>query len=240
MLWWIIGIWLTSGIILPVCYLLSMAYHWLVSHFAAWAFRLTGRHPSEMPLISKLRQARAYLVAGAIGVCALVLLFAGSSSEFTPDAALARATAAQGTTAEATQFQAPSSVTLSPALAPVSTKPVQAVTDSGDQMVASVVRPTESSAPREADGSVSVGSKTVVVVENLGDTSSDHRAEDVVTQPVVAAVVVTAPIPHQAFHKALRADHWRRPARVSSPSVQPSIPRSSGAWPYAPNGGTNG
>ena len=54
MLWWFIGVWLASGAVLPVCWLLSMAYR---------------------AAAKKIGPKGLYVLSGLVSIGALILLF---------------------------------------------------------------------------------------------------------------------------------------------------------------------
>jgi hypothetical protein len=225
MAWWIIGVWLASGIIVPLCWLLSITYRWLSARAAALAFRITGRHPSDMPLLVRMRWMRPYLVSGLLGAGALMLLFAGSSDP-APGTALVRTTAVPILKAAPAPRHPSDSVTLSPSLASLATDLAQAA-----------------AAPAEAGASAFIGCKTVTAHETPVDASSDRQTEDVAWQPAIETITGTSPAHHQALHKELRADLRPRHTRARGPSVQRTIgPSGNGTWLYppTPNSGING
>jgi hypothetical protein len=110
MLWWFIGVWLASGAVLPVCWLLSMAY----------------RAASK-----KIGPNGPYVVfSGLVSIGALILLFVCPfrSSDITMrgmTSAPAVAQAPMTPAAEAKPIQLLTSATLSPSPAQFSVKPAQ-------------------------------------------------------------------------------------------------------------------
>jgi hypothetical protein len=109
MLWWFIGVWLASGAVLPVFWLLSMAY------------RAASKRIGPKGL---------YVLSGLVGIGALILLFVcpfGDSDismrEMTSAPAVAQAPMTSA--AEAKPIQLLTSTTFSPSPAQFSERPVQ-------------------------------------------------------------------------------------------------------------------
>ena len=109
MLWWFIGVWLASGAVLPVCWLLSRAY----------------RAASK-----KIGQKGLYVLSGLVSIGALILLFMrpfGASNITIRDMPSASAVAQTPmmSAAEAKPIQLLTSDTLSLSLAQFAAKPAQ-------------------------------------------------------------------------------------------------------------------
>jgi hypothetical protein len=212
MLWWIIGVWLASGAVLPVFWLLSMAYRWLAS--------------------SKIGPKGLCALSGLVGtgVGALILAFVCSVSDSiitTRDMPSASAVAQAPMThlAEARSIQL--LVILSPSPAQFSAKPTQADTD----MEKGEVRGGLLREPPPLGEAEQVA--TIRDMEQSAGDGASRPADAVVPQVSVLAALLTA-----APHPKLDVKRGTPHRHAGGPSVRPYVIRSSsrGMWLFAPNG----
>ena len=138
MLWWFIGVWLASGAVLPVCWLLSMAY----------------RAASK-----KIGPEGLYVLSGLVSIGALILLFVSPfcDSNITmrdiPPASAVAAQAPVTSAAGAEAIQLLTWTTLSPSSSQFSAKPAQTeLLDAAEQVASSQPRIHRGSAHRRTSG----------------------------------------------------------------------------------------
>jgi hypothetical protein len=136
MLWWLI-IWLASGLVVPALLLLAMAHRWLAPSFAG----LRGRLPSPRPS----PRAKRYMLAGAVGISALALVYAGMRNSFS--------TAIQTVEPPATLAQVPAK------LVPANAEGAQAATPVPADLLP-VVPSSVELAPGQKDGATNGGAPT--------------------------------------------------------------------------------
>ena len=154
MLWWFIGVWLASGAVLPVCWLLSMAYH---------------------AASKKIGPKGLYVLSGLVSIGALILLFVSPDRDSNitmrdmPSAsAVAQAPMTSAAAAEAKPIQLLTSATLSLSLAQFSAKPAQ----------------TEPPSFGAAEQVASIQPQFVDVGESANDDASRQDAAAPLTAPV--------------------------------------------------------
>jgi uncharacterized RDD family membrane protein YckC len=242
MLWWLIGIWLASGAVLPVFWLISMAYRWLTSSPAKWAFKLPVHRPDGTGIALKVRHIGLYVLFNLVSMGALILLLVGSfcNSNITMRDLLSASTVAQARAtkpAEARPILSSASPASSPSSAQmISAKPAEAGTDGEGVALLGLLRDSRSLG--EAEQVASIRPQNGGVKGSAEDDAS-HNTGEAVPQVPAAATLVTVPVTALAavpiYHKVLH-----RPARGSSAHPY-ATPPSRGTWLYAPisNGGAN-
>ena len=84
MLWWLIGGWVASGLLIPTLWLLSVAGHGFFVR-SSHDIQEEAAAPSPPPSSKRTRRNRGhigrFLLSGLVGVGALILLFIGSFSD---------------------------------------------------------------------------------------------------------------------------------------------------------------
>jgi hypothetical protein len=216
MLWWLIGIWLASGALLPALWLLSMAYRWLAS---------ANIGPKGLHMLSGLV---------GIGIGALILLFVCSFSDAIitmrpmPSAtAVAQTPMTHLAAARPIQLL----VTLSPSPARFSAKPTQADTDiEKGEVGGSLLGQPPSLGEAEQVAPIQPG------IGDVGQRAGDgvgRPTDAVVPQASVLAALLTA-----ALHPKLDVKRGTPHLDARGPSVRPYVTRSSsrGIWLFTPNG----
>ena len=216
MLWWIIGVWLASGTVLPAFWLLSMVYRWLAS--------------------LKIGPKGLCVLSGLVGtgVGALILAFVcsfGNSIITMRDMPSASALPRAPMThlVEARPIQ--SLVILSPSPAQVSAKPTQADTaiEEGEVRRGLLREPP----------SLGEAEQVAPVQPGIGDTGQSARdGASRPTDAVVPQVSVLAALLTAALHPKLDVKRGTPHRYARGPSVRPYVTRSSsrGIWLFAPNG----
>ena len=122
MLWWFIGVWLASGAVLPVCWLLSLAYR---------------------AVSKKIGPKGLYVLSGLVSIGALILLFVSPDRDSNtmrdiPPASAVAAQAPVTSAAGAEAIQLLTWTTLSPSSSQFSEKPAQTeppLLDAAEQVV---------------------------------------------------------------------------------------------------------
>jgi hypothetical protein len=220
MLWWLIGAWLASGAVLPVC----VAYRWLTS--SAMRTAPPGHRPTGTRR-TPIRRKRLYMLSGLVTVGALILLFVCSLSnsisiirDMPPASVAARVPMTHTEVAEVGPIRLRASNALSPSPPQFSAKPAEADSEAGEASRGLLAQPLG-----EADATIQPG--TGAFGQSAGNDAS-HQ-----TYAAVPQVLLTAPLRAKPGMK--RGVEHRY---ASGPSVGPYITHSwsSGLWLFAPNG----
>ena len=214
MLWWFIGIWLASGAVLPVFWLLSMAYRRLAS--------------------SKIGPKGLCVLSGLVGtgVGALILAFVCSFSNSiitTRDMPSAPAVPQAPMThlAEARSIQ----LLVTPSLAQFSANPAQADTDiQKGEVRGGLLREPPPLGEAEQVAPIQPG------IGDTGQSAGDGASRP--TDAVVPQVSVLAALLTAALHPKLDVKRGTPHRHARGPSVRPYVTRSlsRGMWLFAPNG----
>jgi hypothetical protein len=228
MLWWFIGAWLGSAAIVPILWLLSVAYPGIFSPGTeVQQKQAVSEPPSPAPWRLSLQVGR-YSLAGLFTVAGLVLAFVGLSSD-PPVTMSGLISSSSPGDAQATppQFASagptPSPIPLSAAHLPAEPAQAEAINESGEAR-------HEPPLPDEAGQITSSAAQSGSLGESIGDQA--HHQEDVMT-----ALLPVLEVPRAApIHRANRVWKQRRTVRAASPQdTQQS--RGTWLWPVHPYGG---
>lgn len=252
MLWWLIGIWIASGSILPVVWLLSMAYRWLTSSLAMRAFKWPEHRLNGTRIALTVRHMGLYVLFNLVSTGVLILLLVGSfcNSNITMRDLSSASTVAQVPAtkpAQARPILSLASAASPPSNAQISAKLTEAGTD-GEEGMALLGLLRESRLLGEPEQVASIRPQ-IGGARGRAEDDASHGTGEAVPQVPAAATLVTAPVDHVAtlaaepgYHKVLGAERSREHPRARGPAVHSyAAPPSHGTWLYAPNsnGGAN-
>jgi hypothetical protein len=244
MLWWLVGVWLASGAVVPLLWVFGMVYRGVFVRDTAaehapteslptslpakwaftWKFARLGQRPGGTWTAPKAARLGRYALSGLVGIGALILSFIGSFNEWLatphdlPSApAVAQSPVRPAAIAEPRPMQSVASAEVSPFPARLS------------------AAPQEPALQKEAGQFVASQPPTGDIAEGAGEDAG-RQASAAVTPPVPPAEALEAMQTASTAFKPPEAERGSVRRRARGTSVLPLVsPAGRGIWLFAPN-----